>query len=254
MTEKTAAKSVNCIFVHGWAMNSAVWEACRPLLPPWINAVFVDLPGHGSMAGINVDDLDGYVQALMPLSHRPVLWVGWSLGALALIRLAELYPERVAALFLVAATPCFVQRNDWPCAVEQQTFTTFAQSLEQNQEKTISRFLCLQMKGVADARQQVRQLQQYMNQRGMASSRALTAGLQILIDSDLRQTLKQLDCSVSWFLGGQDVLIPPQLADTLHKLYREHKIYFQPEAGHAPFLSHPRAFTRALVEQARRLR
>jgi len=98
-------RSVNCIFVHGWAMNSAVWEKCQPLLPEWINATFIDLPGHGTMADIAADSIDDYVQALIPLTHRPVLWTGWSFGALVLMRLAELYPERVASLFLVAALP-----------------------------------------------------------------------------------------------------------------------------------------------------
>ena len=81
--------SVTCVFVHGWAMNSAVWDECIEQLPDWINVVVVDLPGHGSMVKVPASSLDDYVQALIPLVHRPVLWVGWSLGGLAVLRLAE---------------------------------------------------------------------------------------------------------------------------------------------------------------------
>ena len=81
--------SVTCVFVHGWAMNSAVWDECVEQLPDWINVAVVDLPGHGSMAQVQENSLDDYVQAVIPLEHRPLLWVGWSLGRLAVLRLAE---------------------------------------------------------------------------------------------------------------------------------------------------------------------
>jgi len=254
MTGCMGNHSVNCIFVHGWAMNSAVWEECQSLLPEWINATFVDLPGHGTMADIAADSIDDYVRALIPLTHRPVLWVGWSFGALILIRLAELYPERVASLFLVAATPCFVQRSDWPAAIDKTTFIEFAKSLEYNQQKTLTRFLSLQMQGAENARQLLRQLQQKMKKRGIASAAALATGLQILLENDFRTTVAQLDCPVSWFFGARDTLIPVALADAIHQLYGRHKIYLEAAAAHAPFLSHPRSFTDALIAQARRLR
>ena len=53
--------SVTCVFVHGWAMNSAVWQECIEQLPDWINVVLVDLPGHGSMAEVSAASLDDYV-------------------------------------------------------------------------------------------------------------------------------------------------------------------------------------------------
>ncbi len=235
-------------------MNSAVWEQCQALLPDWIDAIFVDLPGHGSMAAVNAKTIEDYVQALMPLVHRPVLWVGWSLGALAVIRLAELYPDRVASLFLVAANPCFVQRKNWVTAVDEATFVQFGKALSCNQSKTLRRFLFLQMQGLVDARQTVRQLQQTMEQRGSASASALKNGLQMLVETDYRDTLALLDCSVSWFLGGRDTLVPVELAEEIRRMYTQHKIYIEADAGHVPFLSHPERFVEALVERAAKLR
>jgi len=116
------SKSVTCVFVHGWAMNSAVWNDCVSRLPDWINVILVDLPGHGSMADVTADSLDDFVQYLHPLVHRPVMWVGWSLGGLAVLRLAELYPQRVAAALLVATNPCFVQKSGWQSAVDKSVF------------------------------------------------------------------------------------------------------------------------------------
>lgn len=105
------AEKVTCVFVHGWAMNSAVWENCFNLLPDWIDVIQVDLPGHGSMADVKAESVNDYVQALAALVNRPVIWVGWSLGGLALLQLARHYPERIAGLFMVASTPVLFSRT-----------------------------------------------------------------------------------------------------------------------------------------------
>lgn len=254
MTALKSKKSVTCVFVHGWAMNSAVWSQCQALLPDWIDAIFIDLPGHGSMAGVEADNLDDYVQALMPLAHRPVMWVGWSLGALAVMRLAQIYPERVAAMVLVAATPCFVKRTDWQTAVDQQTFIEFAQALEENQVKTLTRFLSLQVKGLPQARTTVKQLQGAMEARGSATTLALKNGLTMLVENDYRDLLSAIECPVSWYLGGRDTLVPVAIADVIRQQYMHHEVTVDVKAGHIPFLSDPAAFIDVLLTRAASLR
>ena len=246
--------SVTCVFVHGWAMNSAVWDESIKQLPDWINVVLVDLPGHGSMAEVAADSLDDYVQALIPLAHRPVLWVGWSLGGLAVLRLAELYPQRVAAAMLVATNPCFVSQPDWSCAVDESVFKQFASDLNKNQKKTIRRFLALQVKGLADVMNVVRQLQQSIESRGQASIQALNTGLDILLDTDLRQSLKSIDCPLHWMLGVKDSLVPAELAQVLLKDFSQDDVSLQPEASHAPFISEPEIFVAQLLKLAQPLR
>jgi pimeloyl-[acyl-carrier protein] methyl ester esterase len=245
---------VTCVFVHGWAMNSAVWDECIAQLPDWINVIVVDLPGHGAMAGVEVSSLDDYVQAMVPLVHRPVIWVGWSLGGLAVLRLAELYPQRVAAALLVATNPCFVSQPDWPCAVDATVFDQFASELSQNQEKTIRRFLALQVKGLPDVMNVVRQLQKSIQLRGQASTQALTAGLQILLETDLRQTISSIECPLHWLLGGKDSLVPGDLAQVLKDSYAQADVVLNAQASHAPFISHRDSFIKQLLDLAEQVR
>lgn len=249
-----SSDSVTCIFVHGWAMNSAVWDECIQQLPDWINVVVVDLPGHGSMSQVQATTLDDYVQALIPLVHRPVLWVGWSLGGLAVLRLAELYPQRVAAALLVATNPCFVSQPGWDCAVDESVFNQFASDLNVNQQKTIRRFLALQVKGLEHAMTVVRQLQQSIQSRGQASTQALSTGLEILLDSDLRQSLKHIDSPLHWLLGAKDSLVPGALAQVLEREYAQKNVSLQPQASHAPFISQPDVFIEQLISVAKQIR
>ncbi len=251
--------SVTCIFVHGWAMNSAVWEECITNLPDWINVIVVDLPGHGTMVNVQADSLDDYVHALTPLVHRPlanrpVIWVGWSLGGLAVLRLAELYPQRVASALLVATNPCFVSQPDWPCAVDTEVFDQFASDLNQHQQKTIRRFLALQVKGLPDAMNVVRQLQKSIQLRGQASTKALVSGLKILLETDLRQNIGLIDCQLHWLLGAKDALVPAALAQVLTDDFAQADVVLQPQAGHAPFISHQNDFLKQLIALAEKLR
>ncbi|HHJ36407.1 MAG TPA: pimeloyl-[acyl-carrier protein] methyl ester esterase [Gammaproteobacteria bacterium] len=242
--------SVTCIFVHGWAMNSAVWDDCIECLPDWINVIVVDLPGHGTMADVLAESLDDYVQALVPLVHQPVIWVGWSLGGLAVLRLAELHPQRIAAALLVSTNPCFVTRADWSCAVEDRVFNRFAIDLKEDQEKTIRRFLALQVKGLRGGMSVVRLLQQSIQQRGPASMQAMECGLEILMKSDLRQALKTIDCPLHWFLGAKDGLVPAELASVLVQRYEQNNVILHEQASHAAFMSHSDDFVAQLIELA----
>ena len=246
--------SVTCIFVHGWAMNSAVWDECINSLPDWINVVVVDLPGHGAMADVPALSLDDYVRALIPLVHQPVIWVGWSLGGLVVLRLAELYPQRVAAALLVATNPCFVSQTDWTCAVEAEVFDQFASDLNQNQQKTIRRFLALQVKGLPDAMTVVRQLQKSIQLRGQASTKALVSGLKILLETDLRQNISLIECPLHWLLGGKDSLVPAELAQVLKKEFAQENVEVSDKSGHAPFISHQNDFVKQLLAMAEKLR
>lgn len=245
---------VTCVLVHGWAMNSAVWESCLPMLPDWLDVIRIDLPGHGTMSEVGVKCIDDYVQSLVAVITRPAIWVGWSLGGLAVLQLAKYYPERVAGLFMVASNPCFVRKPGWQTAVEQEVFRQFAESLEQDVELTVKRFLALQVKGSSDAMKTVRSLQQSLKQRGQPSIEALRLGLEILARTDYRSELALLDCPITWYLGGRDTLVPATVAEELTTLNPKIKTIIENEAAHAPFISHPDAFVQSLISFAQGLR
>jgi len=235
-------------------MNSAVWDACVAALPEWINVVLIDLPGHGSMSDVAVESLDDFVQALTPLVHRPVVWVGWSLGGLAVLRLAELFPQRVAAALMVACNPCFVRQEGWPYGVEAEVFDQFAQNLNKHQEKTLQRFLALQVNSLPEARHVVKQLQSSLRMRGQASSQALKTGLQVLLETDMRQSLRSIESELHWLFSDQDALVPSSLAQILRTDYGQENIVVNAKAGHAPFISHQDDFIKQLLAIAERLR
>ena len=242
---------IDTVFIHGWAMNSAVWQPCLQQLPDWINPLCIDLPGHGEYVDVNAGTLDEYAEHVAQQITCPVLLVGWSLGGLVSLRLAQRYPEKVSALFQVATNPKFVQDSDWPTAIEAGVFDQFASSLEKDRVKTIRRFLALQVRGTDNSMQTVRQLQAAIDERGVPDIEALFAGLKILSDTDLTEALQALNCPVNWLLGEKDALVPVELAQVLEQLPIDIDIQILAGAGHAPFVSHPDVFVQALLQAAK---
>jgi pimeloyl-[acyl-carrier protein] methyl ester esterase len=232
-------------------MNSAVWQPCLQQLPDWINPLCIDLPGHGEYVDVNAGTLDEYVEHFAQKITSPVLLVGWSLGGLVSLRLAQSYPEKISALFQVATNPKFVQDSDWPTAIEAGVFDQFALSLEKDRVKTIRRFLALQVRGTDSSMLTVRQLQAAIDERGLPDIESLSTGLKILSETDLIEALQTLDCPVSWLLGEKDALVPVGLTRVLEQMPVDVDIHIVAGAGHAPFISHTDAFVQALLQAAK---
>ncbi|HED16503.1 MAG TPA: pimeloyl-[acyl-carrier protein] methyl ester esterase [Gammaproteobacteria bacterium] len=229
--------STPLVCVHGWAMSAAVWQPLLAKLPIQHPVSCPELPGHGAAAPLPQMGLDGIAQSLAASVSRPSVWVGWSLGAMVAVHVARRYPDKVAGLVLLANTPRFVRADDWPCAVEQKVFTGFASDLAQDYERTLRRFLALQVLGSkpANMRETIRQLQQQMP---APDAGALQQGLDILLNTDQRDDYCQLTVPVSCVLGGDDKLVPVAAGAAISALNRQISIEYIDGAGHAPLMSH----------------
>ncbi len=235
-------------------MNSAVWQHGLQQLPSWINPLTVDLPGYGASAGVRATSLDDYVDHVARQITRPSLLVGWSLGGLVSLGLARRHAQRVLALFQVATSPRFVRAADWYCAIDSSVFEQFEQSLQQDVNRTIRRFLALQVRGTSTSMQTIRQLQRTLDAHGLPGRETLLVGLKLLAETDLTAELQALECPLTWLLGDKDALVPVELADRLAQLSTNADVQRLTGAGHAPMLSHPDEFSHALLHTAERLR
>jgi pimeloyl-[acyl-carrier protein] methyl ester esterase len=240
-------KKVTCLFVHGWAMNSSVWQPLLERLPQWIEAEVMDLPGHGQRTDETFLDLTSLTAAVKKHSHivkkpdQPLILVAWSLAGLACLQLCIEQSAEVDRLMLVSSSPCFVARKDWSYGIDGEIFEAFSQSLKKDFSGTIRRFLALQVKGSESGREILRNLREKILQQPQPNEVSLDAGLNVLQQVDLRAQLEQIKQPISWLLGGQDGLVKAESAKEL-----KHVRVFE-KAGHAPFLSHTDEFVKELV-------
>ncbi|MDI1302222.1 MAG: pimeloyl-ACP methyl ester esterase BioH [bacterium] len=244
-----SAAAPHLVLLHGWGMHSGVWENFLPLLAPYFQVTVIDLPGFGKTAA----DIspDGFLHALPALVPAPALWLGWSLGGLLALEMAMLYPQRVRALCLLAATPCFVQREDWLTAMPASVFGGFCDALQEHPQATLARFLALQCKGSVSMKADIRFLQAVLAAEKMPSDKTLGEGLQQLACLDLREALRRLAMPVQVILGEKDSLIPVAVAGALQVLNPAVNVTVVDGAAHLPFVSHPQVCRDALLQFCR---
>jgi len=233
------------VLLHGWGLSSAIWQPLIEPLSRRYRLTLIDIPGLGRSQALDDTAIETLVEALLAVAPERASWIGWSLGGALALAVAARAPERVGALALVAATPCFVQRDDWPCAMDRATFDAFVTGLADNAAKTLSRFAMLQTQGSACARQELRLLKQVI-----ADSAAQPSGLAAtlnLLREDLRPQLAGTQQPLLLVLGEQDPLVPVSVAEPVAAMRSDSLILRYASAAHLPFVTEPERFVADLT-------
>lgn len=224
--------------LHGWGMNARVFDALAERLADEFEVRAFNLPGHGGRDALAVNSLHAWADDLAQQLPDAATLLGWSLGGQVAMRAALDHPRKVARLILLASTPRFVATEDWPRGMAVADLQAFGAALLAEPETTLLRFLSLQTRGMSGQKTLLQQLRQTLLAAPVASAAALTGGLAILRDTDLRAELPQLTQPTLVLHGTLDTLTPAAagawLAETLPVAqHREFEC-----AAHAPHLSH----------------
>ena len=245
-------KKIPLVMLHGWGLNSAVWQPFIDSLPVEFKDVFyiitIDLPGFG----LNVDkelslySLANICKYISNSVTQPAIYLGWSLGGLIATEMALSYPDKVIALITVSSSPRFLeeetQQNNidsesWP-GLKSKVLDAFYQQLKVDTKKTISGFLRIQAMGSPHIRQDIKQITQLVFQHEMANKNTLDQSLKLLEQSDYRQRLQDISQPFLRLYGDADSLVPKAVIDQVTKLARNSDQHIFKQASHAPFISH----------------
>lgn len=236
------------VLLHGWGMNAEVWREHLPALSEHFHLTLIDLPGLGrSPADPEQYSSAAVIEQLLSVAPPRAIWLGWSLGGQLALALAASHPERVQALVMVASNPCFVQRDDWACAMAQETYQGFAGALAVSAEKTLTRFIMLQTQGAEAGRDTLKQLKQVL--KVTPEPAALEASLRLL-ERDERAALANIRVPVLMQLGDKDLLVPVNVAEGCRALNPALTVQVYEGAGHLPFCSHPQQWLNDLCRFA----
>jgi pimeloyl-[acyl-carrier protein] methyl ester esterase len=236
------------VFIHGWGVNSAVWQPSVEILKKNFEVITVDLPGFG----INVDhSLSPYTlpQAAILIQQavaKPAVYIGWSLGGLVASEIALSFPDKVKALVTVASSPCFVEQENW-LGIKPNVLTLFYRQLAEDTAKTINNFLKIQSMGSPHLRHDIKLLRALVMQFPLPTKITLEESLKLLETVDHRDELIKISMPFLRLYGKLDGLVPRKAIELVSTLAPKSDVVIFEKASHAPFISHPEEFYQTLI-------
>jgi len=245
----TLGKGKNLVFLHGWGVNSGVWQPLIDNIKDEFRITTIDLPGYGlnHQALPSPYNLQNIAKTVVQHLPADCILIGWSLGGLVAQQIAHTYPEKLKQLVLICSSPKFSKSADW-LGIEPKILDFFTQQLELDFSKTLERFLAIQAMGSANARQDAKTIKQAVQQFPLPSPDALAAGLDMLNSIDLREQFKTLAIPCHMFLGRLDTLVPDKITVAIQQLNSNIIIEVINDASHAPFISNTKYFAKRLVK------
>jgi len=232
----------NVVLLHGWGMHGGLWGKFNELLSENCQTHAIDLPGFGFSKDIKneftLDAITAVVEDYIKQLNKPVSLIGWSLGGLITLNILKRKNIDIDKVVLIATTPSFTKKPGWECAMEQAVFNDFSNDLKTDYKKTLKRFLSLQTRGSDLGREELRELNKKLTERGEPNINALENGLKILSEEDLR-TKNENKIATMIVLGEKDTLVPLSVKNEFEKMFPNLDKLILEKTGHAPFISNP---------------
>ncbi len=237
---QTRGAGPDLALLHGWGLNGSVFEPLATALATHFRVQTLDLPGHGrSPWSKGAADLEGLARTVAAHLPEHCSLLGWSLGGLAAVRIATLYPARVPQLVLIATGACGARRRDWPHGADEALLAGLALRLGRDWRATLQEFLGLAVRRDENSLATLRELRRCVAEHAAPGSAALAAGLAILRGADLRPELPAIRARTLVIAGEYDRLTPPAAAAALAALVPGARLEQVARTAHAPFLSRP---------------
>lgn len=234
------------IFLSGWALGPGVWflqekyfSADRAIMVSYHSGVEeASRDGQGpSLYGLNA------LKAINRETEDPMVLTGWSLGALVALELALLMPEKIKSLVLIGGTSRFTQAPDYHGGLPRVLVERMKKSLTRNPGQTLEKFFSLMFTSQEREEGIMEQFQKgYLSPGQNWSEKELAAGLDFLINQDLREKLGKIKVPSLIIHGDRDEICPPAAACYLHAQLKNSQLQMLPGCGHVPFLSKAEVF------------
>lgn len=244
----------NIVLIHGWASDESVWQEARRYLEPRYRLHTLNL----SLA----ESLTSYRDAVLDLIAQngltKVILLGWSLGSLVAIQVASRVSSIVDGLVLVSGTSRFAgEQSQVPLKKTSDKEATLAgtpdpvtmpaslvrkmkKRLRQNPEQTLTDFYQLMFSAAERARGVAGGIMDRHLRWGRVWDQAeAQAGLDFLLQADLRSELSRLNCPTLLLHGAEDKICPLQGARFMQGQLPLAQLISYPGVGHVPFLTNP---------------
>ena len=149
------------VLLHGWGLNSGVWQSVIERFSQRYQVITIDLPGYGENVACVPEayTLAAVCEWVADKIPANAILLGWSMGGLIAQQIAIQNSPSLRALITLSSSPCFQQKKDW-LGIKPNVLGTFEQQLAQDYVKTLNRFMAIQALGSPEAKSEIVLLKQ----------------------------------------------------------------------------------------------
>lgn len=240
-TADAASTGRDVVFVHGAGLDGSVWDAqLEAVVTAGLRPLAVDLPGHGRSEGPSLHGIDalagwmpGYMDSVGATSAH---LVGHSMGALVVLEVGAVTPERAASLSLLGIAASMAVNPDILDGAERND----ARSLEQMRRRMHTREPePVSGWGPADT----------FAVMDRAEPGVMFGDLSACNNyGDATVTAGAVDAPTLLLLGGQDVMTRPHAATPIAEVIEESRTVVVHGAGHMLMVERPAEVNEALIQ------
>ncbi|MFJ9119465.1 alpha/beta fold hydrolase [Streptomyces sp. NPDC102394] len=241
------------VLAHGFGCDQNMWRSTVPALAPEYRVVLFDYVGSGrsELSAFSPDryaSLQGYAQDVMEvcdaLDLRDAVFVGHSVSAMIGVLAADMAPERIGALVMVAPSPRYIDDDGYRGGFSAQDIEELLGSLESNYLGWSAAMAPVIM-GNPERPELGAELENSFcaTDPDIARVFARTTFL-----SDSRDDLKTVRVPTLVLESAQDAIAPREVGGFVHAAIPGSTLVTLDAIGHCPHLSAPEATNQALLE------
>ncbi|HET9381289.1 MAG TPA: alpha/beta hydrolase [Streptomyces sp.] len=247
------------VLAHGFGCDQNMWRLTVPALAEDHRVVMFDYVGSGrsDLTAFSADryaSLDGYardaVEVCETLDLRDAVFVGHSVSAMIGVLAADMAPERIGALVMVAPSPRYLDDHGYRGGFSAEDIGELLESLESNYLGWSAAMAPVIM-GNADRPELGEELTNSFcaTDPDMARVFARTTFL-----SDSRDDLKRVRVPTLVLECTQDAIAPREVGAYVHEQITGSTLVTLDATGHCPHLSAPEATNEAITAFLAQLR
>jgi non-heme chloroperoxidase len=237
------------LLIHAWTFNRTAWERQVIALRDRHTVISVDLRGHGESShprtgytvGAMTADLEHLVRAL---NVPRIALVGWSMGGMLALELAQRLGERVSALGLVCTTAGGMTDAKSKSAAPKEEPAATRAAMEADFRGFVRDFAPRFFKAGAASPL----VPWAVTQMQKTPAHGAIAMFDAFLAADLHPALKKIAAPTAVLHGRHDAIIPLAAGEELKKGIKGATLTVFEESGHAPHLEEPDTFNAALAK------
>lgn len=227
-------EKLTLIFIHGAASNNAFWNPQIAYFSDIVNAVAVDLPGHGTSSGAGKEKVSEYADAVLNLINtiqapRPVP-CGLSMGGAITQHLLVNHPNRFPAGILMNT------------GARLKVLPSILETIEKNYDI----FITMLFSFAVSPKNDTEKLRLEIAASTICRPAVAVGDFRACNDFNVSDALSSIDVPVLVLAASDDKLTPVKYGDFLANRINHAELITIPDAGHFSNLEKPLEVNQAI--------